>query len=83
MEDVIRIQLISDKLAAISKEDGIKAVLAIEEDLGDAKVVCKYKWSSFLYSKLPTSLLPKTEVNVEMITKSWSNPGRRKEVLVQ
>ena len=82
MEDVIRIkiiQLIRDKMAAIRKEDGIKAVLAIEEDLGDAKVVCKYKWSSFLYSKLPTSLLPKTEVNVEMINeilvKSWETQG--------
>jgi len=79
MEDANRIISVSAKLASIGKEDRIKALLAVEEDLGNVTVVCKYKWNSFLYSKMPTSLLPKTEVNAEMINevlvKSWETQG--------
>ena len=82
MADMIRLKqlaLIEDKFDAISKEDRIEAVLAIEEDMGNVRVICKYKWNSCLFSKLPTSLLPKTEVNAEMINeilvKSWETQG--------
>ena len=82
MADMIRLRqlaLIEDKFDAISKEDRIEAVLAIEEDMGNVRVNCKYKWNSCLFSKLPTSLLPKTEVNAEMINeilvKSWETQG--------
>ena len=57
----------------ISREDRLKATIAFEKNLAGMKVVGKYKYS--LYSKLPTSLLPKSEENAQMINeiliKSW------------
>ena len=58
---------IQKKWAPIAKEDPIEALLAVEEDLGLLSVVRNYKWDDYLYSKLPTSNLPKNVKNAEMI----------------
>ena len=68
---------------AKEKEDRLKARLAIEEDLEDilSGVVGKYKWNDSLYSKIPTSLLPESEKNAQMINeiliKSWEIQGSK------
>ena len=70
---------IQKKWAPIAKEDPIEALLAVEEDLGLLSVVRNYKWDDYLYSKLPTSNLPKNVKNAEMINailvKSWETQG--------
>merc|ERR1712062_550779 len=62
-----------------AKEDPIKALLAVEKELGFRFVVRNYKWDDYLYSKLPTSNLPKNVKNAEMINailvKSWETQG--------
>ena len=67
------------KFEANGKEDRLRAILAIEGDLGNIEVVGKYKWNDSLFPKFPTSLLPKTEKNAEMINeiliKSWETQG--------
>ena len=67
------------KLDSIGITDRIKAILAIEEDLENVTIVSKHKWNESLYSKLPTSFLPETEKNAQMINeiliKSWETQG--------
>ena len=64
---------------ALAKEDGIEDLIALQEGLETFSVVPSYKWDDFLYSKLPTSLLPKTVKNAEVINailiKSWEIQG--------
>ena len=79
MDDRRKFANIRKKMATIAKEDGIEALLAIEEDLGTLTVVRKYKWDDYLYSKLPRSQLPtidkNTEIINEILTKSWETQG--------
>ena len=70
---------IQKKWAPIAKEDPIEALLAVEKDLGHLSVVRNYKFDDYLYSKLPTSKLPKDVKNAEIINailaKSWETQG--------
>ena len=70
---------IQKKWAPIAKEDPIEALLAVEKDLGHLSVVRNYKFDDYLYSKLPTSKLPKNVKNAEIINailaKSWETQG--------
>ena len=67
------------KMVDVRRLDRIKALLAAEEDLENVTIIGKYKWNESLYSKLPTSLLPETEKNAQMINeiliKSWETQG--------
>ena len=68
------------KFEDFAKEDRVKATLAIEGDLESCwQVVGKYKWNDCFLSKLPSSSLPKTEKNAQMINeiliKSWETQG--------
>ena len=71
--------IIQKKWAPIAKEDPIEALLAVEKDLGHLSVVRNYKFDDYLYSKLPTSKLPKNVKNAEIINailaKSWETQG--------
>merc|ERR1712062_441790 len=62
-----------------AKEDPIKALLAVEKELGFRFVVRNYKWDDYLYSKLPTSNVPKNVKNSEIINailaESWETQG--------
>ena len=66
---------IQKKWALIAKEDPIEAFIAVEKDLGLLSVVRNYKWDDYLYSKLPTSNVPKNVKSAEIINailaKSW------------
>ena len=70
---------IQKKWAPIAKEDPIEALLAVEKDLGLLSVVRHYKWDDYLYSKLPTSNVPKNAKNAEIINailaESWETQG--------
>ena len=70
---------IQKKWAPIAKEDPIEALLAVEKDLGLLSVVRNYKWDDYLYSKLPTSNVPKNVKNSEIINailaESWETQG--------
>merc|ERR1712241_1644299 len=67
------------KWAPIAKEDPIKALLAVEKELGLLSVVRNYKWDDYLFSKLPTSNVPKNVKNSEIINailaESWETQG--------
>ena len=67
--------------AEVCKEDPIEAVIALQKQLETFPVVQNYKWDDYMYSKLPTSLLPKTVKNAEIINavlaKSWEVQGSR------
>ena len=64
---------------ALAKEDGIEALIDLQKRLETLSVVPSCKWDDYLYSKLPTSLLPKTVKNAEVINailiKSWEIQG--------
>ena len=70
---------IQKKWAPIAKEDPIEALLAVEKDLGHLSVVRIYKFDDYLYSKLPTSNVPKNAKNAEIINailaESWETQG--------
>ena len=70
---------IQKKWAPIAKEDPIEALLAVEKDLGLLSVVRHYKWDDYLYSKLPTSNVPKNVKSAEIINailaESWETQG--------
>ena len=61
------------------KEVPIEALQALQKRLETLSVVRSYKWDDYLYAKLPTSLLPKTVKNAEVINailvKSWEIQG--------
>ena len=61
---------IQKKIDEIATEDCIKAILAVEEDLGTLKVVRKYKWDDIMFSLLPSSLMPKIEKRDEGMSRS-------------
>ena len=68
------------KFEDLAEEDRVKATLAIEGDLESCwQVVGKYKWNDCFLSKFPSSSLPKTEKNAQMINeiliKSWETQG--------
>ena len=62
-----------DRMEALVEVDNI--ICRLNLNLG----VVKYKWDDYLYSKLPTSTLPKTVKNSEIINtiliKSWETQG--------
>ena len=68
---------------ALSKEDPIEALIAFQKHTEMLSLVrsinTSYKWDDYLFSKLATSLLPKTVKNAEVINailiKSWENQG--------
>ena len=64
---------------ALVKEDPIEALQALQKRLETLSVLRSYKWDDYLYAKLPTSLLPKTVKNAEVINailvKSWEIQG--------
>ena len=66
---------------ALSKEDPIEALIAFQKHIETFETIeaTSYKWVDYLYSKLPTSLLPKTVKNAEVINailiKSWEIQG--------
>ena len=74
---------------ALSKEDPIEALIETEKQVetfsairGEIDILVEatsYKWNDCLFSKLPTSLLPKTVKNAEVINailiKSWEIQG--------
>ena len=66
---------IQKKWALIAKEDPFEAFIAVEKDLGLLSVVRHYKWDDYLYSKLPTSNVPKNVKSAEIINailaESW------------
>jgi len=70
-----------DSWETLQKEDPIEAMIALQKHLETFSVVRRYKWEDFMYSKLPTSLLPKTVKNAEIINavlaKSWEVQGSR------
>ena len=70
---------IQEKWALIAKEDPIEAFIVVEKDLGLLSVVRNYKWDDYLYSKLPTSNVPKNVKSAEIINailaKSWETQG--------
>ena len=63
----------------LGKGDPIEALIARQKRLETLSVVLSYKWDAYPYSKLPTSLLPKTAKNAEVINailiKSWEIQG--------
>ena len=63
----------------LGKGDPIEALIARQKRLETLSVVLSYKWDDYPYSKLPTSLLPKTAKNAEVINailiKSWEIQG--------
>ena len=65
--------------AEVCKEDPIEAVIALQKQLETFPVVQNYKWDDYMYSKLPTSLLPKAKKNAEIVNavlvKSWEIQG--------
>ena len=65
--------------AEVCKEDPIEAVIALQKQLETFPVVQNYKWDDYMYSKLPTSLLPKAVKSAEVINavliKSWEIQG--------
>jgi len=66
---------------ALSKEDPIEALITFQKHIETFETIeaTSYKWVDYLYSKLPTSLLPKTMKNAEVINtiliKSWEIQG--------
>ena len=66
---------------ALFKEDPIEALITFQKHTEMFSVVeaTSYKWDDYLFSKLPTSLLPKTVKNAEVINailiKSWEIQG--------
>merc|ERR1711988_376127 len=68
-----------DSWETLQKEDPIEAIIALQKHLETFSVVRRYKWEDYMYSKLPTSLLPKTVKNAETINailiKSWEMQG--------
>ena len=70
-----------DSWETLQKEDPIEAMIALQKRLETFSVVRRYKWDFYMYSTLPTSLLPKTVKNAEIINavlaKSWEIQGSR------
>ena len=68
-----------DSWETLQKEDPIEAMIALQKRLETFSVVRSYKWDDYMYSTLPTSLLPKTVKNAEIINailvKSWEMQG--------
>ena len=68
-----------DSWETLQKEDPIEAMIALQKRLETFSVVRRYKWDFYMYSTLPTSLLPKTVKNAEIINailvKSWEMQG--------
>ena len=68
---------------ALSKEDPIEALIAFQKHPEMLSVVrsinTSYKWDDYLYSKLPTSNVPKNAKNAEIINailaESWETQG--------
>ena len=65
-----------------AKKDRMEALLEVDNIICRLNLnlgVVKYKWDDYLYSKLPTSTLPKTVKNSEIINtiliKSWETQG--------
>ena len=62
-----------------TEADPIEAVIALQKQLETFPVVQNYKWDDYMYSKLPTSLLPKAKKNAEIVNavlvKSWEIQG--------
>ena len=66
-----------------AREDPIEFLIELDKDKNMTKYlnlnIVKYKWNDYLFSKLPTSTVPKTVNNAEIINiilaKSWETQG--------
>ena len=82
---------------ALSKEDPIEALIETEKQVetfsairGEIDILVEatsYKWNDCLFSKLPTSLLPKNMKNAEVINailiKSWEIQGTSSPTILE